>query len=335
MNVWVDVGARRAAEPRRSVRRACAALTLWAGVATAPPAQAQDSGSASIAAPSAAASQATVTVRPDRATVGDPIVVTARVSAPPGAIIEFPSVVNAAEAIEALDPRVVHVRRGGSEVVAEATWRLVAWDTGAHALPIGDATVTLNGTLTRVPLSTMILTVTSVLPADSSKRLPRPARDIIAVEAPWWDTWSPWLVPLLVLALVWAIWRRNRKERPAPPTARRDAERAFTRLEAGALGAAGEPAREVAIATEIIRDFLAARYPGADVALTTAELLPMVPLRAAADKATLAELLAFADLVKYARRHVNPREAEAFTARAHAWLATVTASESSAPSAAA
>ncbi len=266
------------------------------------------------------AQQATVTVKPERATVGDPVIVTARVSAPAGSVIEFPSVVNAGESVEALDPRIVHTRTGGNEVVSEATWRLVAWDTGAHALPIADATVTVGGVLTRVPLPTMVLTIESVLPADTSKRTPRPLRDVIAIQAPWWDRWSQYLVPLLVLALGWAIWKRNRKERPAPPTARRDADAAFTRLEAGALGAVGEPAREVAIATEIVRDYFAARHPDAHVSLTTAELLAVLPLRSSEERATLVELLAFADLVKYAKRVVNAREAAAFTERAHALL---------------
>ena len=271
------------------------------------------------------AQQATVTVKPERATVGDPVVVTARVSAPSGSLIEFPSVVNAGESVEALDPRVVHTRTGGNELVSEATWRLVAWDTGAHPLPIADATITIAGVLTRVPLPTMLLTIESVLPADTAKRTPRPHRDVIAIDPPWWDRWSQYLVPLLVLALAWAIWKRNRKERPAPPTARRDADAAFTRLEAGALGAAGEPAREVAIATEIVRDFLAARHPDARVSLTTAELLAVVLLRSEDNRTALAELLAFADLVKYAKRGVNAREAAAFTERAHALLGRMAA----------
>ncbi len=273
------------------------------------------------------APQATVTIKPERVTVGDPVVVTARVSAPIGAVIEFPSVVNAGESIEALDPRVVHVRTGGNEVVAEATWRVVAWDTGAHALPIADASVTTGGALTHIPLPTMMLTVESVLPADTSRRTPKPPRDVVAIDPPWWDTWSPLLVPLLVLLLGWAIWKRNRKERPAPPTARREADRAFERLESGSLGAVGEPAREVAIATEIVRDFLAARYAGAEVSLTTAELLALLPLRSTDVRHALGELLAFADLVKYARRAVNAREAADFTARAHALLGRIAATD--------
>lgn len=281
-----------------------------------------------------AAQQATVTVKPERATIGDPVVLTARVVAPVGSVIEFPSVVNVGESVEALDPRVVHVRAGGNEVVAEATWRLVAWDTGSHALPLADATITAGGVLTRVPLPTMMLAIESVLPVDTTKRAPKPHRDIVATEAPWWDRWSPIIVPLLVLALAWAIWKRNQRERPAPPTARRDADSAFERLEAGAIGAAGEPAREVAIATEIVRDFLAARFLGAEVSLTTAELIGLLPLRSSEVRTALLELLAFADFVKYAKRGVNAREAADYTARAHALLQRIAATAGDAQEAA-
>ena len=262
-----------------------------------------------------------VTVRPEHANVGDPVIVTARVTARAGSTIEFPAAVAVGEALEALDPRVVRVRTSGGEVVAEATWRLVAWDTGAHPLPLGDALVTTNEASERVPLATLLLTVESVLPADTARRAPRAARDVIMLPQPWWDVILPWFVPFLVVALGAAIWRRNRRDRPPPPTARREAERAFARLAEAAWGPAGEPAREVAIATEIVRDFLAARYPGAPVALTTAELVERLPPGSATTRAALVELLVTSDLVKYARHGVNADEAAAFAARARSVLA--------------
>lgn len=283
----------------------------------------------------AQAPAAEVRVHPERATVGEPVTVTARVTAPRGAVIEFPAVVGGGESVEALDPRVVRQREGGTEVVAEATWRVVAWDTGSHPLPLGDATISVRGVLTRVPLPTMMLAVASVLPVDAAEREPRPARDIVEVAAPWWDAWMPWLVPLLALGLAAALWRRNRRDRPAPEVGALDAERAFARLNSGALAATGEPGREVAIATEIVRDFLAARFEGAGIALTTSEVLAALPLRSTPTRAMIAEVLTFADLVKYARRTVSPAEAVAFTRRAHAVVTQVLATEGGATPAAA
>ena len=91
------------------------------------------------------------------------------------------------------------------------------------------------------------------------------------------------------------------------------AERAFTSLASGALANTGESGREVAIATEIVRDYLAARFDGAAISLTTAEVLAMLPLRSPEARQHLTDLLAFADLVKYARRGVSAPEAAAFT----------------------
>lgn len=267
-------------------------------------------------ADAARAQEAQVMVRPPRARVGDPVVLVATVRAPAGARIEFPPVVNAAESVEALDPRVVRTHREGALEVAEATWRLVAWDTGQQALPLGDAVVTVGSAVTRLPLATQVVAVETVLPRDTARRDPRPARDVVDTGRPWYDVILPWLVPLVVLALAWGIWRRNRRERPPAPTEARDAEAAFARLEAARLGGVGEPGREVAIATEIVRDFLAARYDGADVALTTAEVTRWVAPGDGAVRAAVADLLAWADLVKYARRPVNADEAAAFVARA-------------------
>ena len=277
------------------------------------------------------APSAEVTVRPERATIGDPVTVTARVSAPRGAVIEFPAVVGGGESVEALDPRVVHVRTGGNEVVAEATWRVVAWDTGAHPLPLGDATVTVDGAMVRVPLATLLLTVVSVLPADTAQRTPRAARDIVESPTPWWDAYLPWLVPLLLVAFAVAMWRRNRRDRPAAPVGGPVAERAFTSLASGALANTGESGREVAIATEIVRDYLAARFDGAAISLTTAEVLAMLPLRSPEARQQLTDLLAFADLVKYARRGVSAPEAAAFTERARSVVMQLRASEGEAP----
>ncbi|MBI3791222.1 MAG: hypothetical protein HY275_10135 [Gemmatimonadetes bacterium] len=265
------------------------------------------------ATPDASGPAVMVTVRPERARIGDPIVLVATVRAPAGATVEFPSVVNASESVDALDPRVVRVQARDGAVLAEATWRLVAWDTGTLALPLADAVVTTAGVATRVPLGARVVIVQSVLPADTSKREPRPVRAIVDTGRPWYDVVLPWLVPVVALFLGYLIWRRNRRERPPPPAAERAADRAFAQLAAGAFGAIGEPGREVAIATEIVRDFLAARFPGAEVALTTAEVAAHLPLRDPAVRTALTELLTFADLVKYARRGVNAEEAQAFT----------------------
>ena len=79
----------------------------------------------------------------------------------------------------------------------------------------------------------------------------------------------------------------------------------FERIEALRLLDAGERGRYVALVIEVLRDYFAARYAQASLALTSTELsrsmreLPQVPGE------RLTRLLTEADLIKFARRPVS------------------------------
>ncbi|MBI2796443.1 MAG: hypothetical protein HYX65_07060 [Gemmatimonadetes bacterium] len=267
--------------------------------------------------------RADVALGPDTATVGDPVTLVARVTAPAGATIEFPVAVATGDDVEALDPRLVEARTSGGATVAVATWRVVGWRPGSRALPLGEAVVTLGAQQWRLPLETRTVVVRSVLPADTARRVPRPARDALAVAGPWWERWWPVALALVALLLAVRAWKRRRRSAAIAPEAA--AVLSLDRLDALALAAAGEPAREVALAAEIVRVSLMARWPEAVTGLTTAEVGEVAYRRIGPLAEDVLALLAEADLVKFARRPVTADESRAYAVRARRVLGELAA----------
>ena len=262
-----------------------------------------------------------VLVQPETTTVGDPVVVTARIWAPVGAVVEFPAVVAAGDAVAALDPRVGAVHAGARETMTEATYRLVGWKIGTFALPLGDAVVTRGGAAMKVELRARSVVIRSVLPADTAKRVPRPARAMWEFVAPWWQALVPWLGAIAAALLAWIVWRRRQRHRRRDRTLAvrdplADAEAAFDRLDGHGFAAGGEPGRHVALAAETVRDYLAARYTDAPTALTSTEVVALLRVRRGVPGDRLGALLQDADLVKFARRAFTPADATAFAAHA-------------------
>jgi hypothetical protein len=160
-----------------------------------------------------------------------------------------------------------------------AVYRVAAWDVGDLAIPFGAIVVRdADGTVRRVAPGALRVRVRSVLPADSGQRVPKAARLPLPDAGLWW---LPMLLALLallaVVALVsWLVVRALRRGRAAPTagvTAYESAIAGFDRLEAARLVPHGERGRHVALAVEVLRDYLAARLPEASLALTGRELV--------------------------------------------------------------
>jgi hypothetical protein len=248
-----------------------------------------------------------VRVAPDTVTVGQHFLVTLRVRVPRGAQIGFPVGPDSGRSVEAVDPRVVARAADTTALDETATYRLVAWDTGATTAHLGEVVVSLSGADRRYPVTGDSLYVSSVLPRDTALQVPKPARDILVAGRPWWFWLLLALAALALLGLLIWWWRRRRRARAVPPAVEpyEEATRAFQRIEALGLVEAGERGRYVALHVEVLRDYLAARVSPARLSLTATELLdavrdvPMVPV------ARLAPVLAEADLIKFARRPVT------------------------------
>ncbi|HEX6966160.1 MAG TPA: hypothetical protein VF166_10200 [Gemmatimonadaceae bacterium] len=246
-----------------------------------------------------------ISVRPDTVTVGQHFEVLVRVRAPMGATIAFPAGPDSGASIEAIDPRTVTTFDDTAAVEQTARYVLAAWDTGAVHTTLGTVVVTAGGVRRMIPVDSTVVHVHSVLPADTSLRVPKPARGILDARAPWW----PWLVAALVaLALILLLlwwWLRRRRPVPAELGAYARAEQAFARIDALRLLEAGERGRFVALNIEVLREYLAARVAVAHRSLTSTELLRALRDERALPSERLAPVLAEADLVKFARRPVS------------------------------
>ena len=255
--------------------------------------------------------KAGVTIAPDSVRIGDPFRVTIGVRAPAGAAIEFPRAMDSTAAVQSLDP--VAVRTSADTTAAEqyADYRVAAWDIGRQPIRIDDVLVRYEGQVRRISITGESVFVRSVLPADSAKRVPKPPRALIELNAfPWW-LWLLIAAAIVATMLLLWWWLHRRKQPPAPvivdPYARAEAE--FQRIEALGLLDAGERGRYVTLMIEVLRDYLAARYAEAMLSLTSSELqrtlhdVPHVP------QDRLTRLLTEADLIKFARRPVSGERA--------------------------
>ena len=275
----------------------------------------------------AVAVQMGYTVEPDTVTVGDPFRLIVRVRAPLGASVAFPAGPDSGAAVEALDPRQEQQGPDSTSLEVTAGWRLAAWDTGDQLLRLGDIVVRADGREHRIPLSALKVHVRSVLPADTTLRIPKPQRALFEFGRPWWH----WLLAILaaigIIGLLWWWYRRRKRRKGEVEDPFVEAESEFERIERLGLVEAGERGRYVALMVEVLRTYLARRIPEAHQALTTSELLisvresPTVPVN------RLALVLADADLVKFARRATTAERARELGAEARGIVGAIHAAE--------
>jgi hypothetical protein len=248
-------------------------------------------------------------VTPDTVLVGQPFNLFIKVLAPQGVRFEFP-----AGPDTATQNGILPIELRGEKIVsmlgdtAVALYHLVAWDIGTQPLRFPDVRVTFQGQERRPPLGGASVFVKSVLPADTSLRVPKPARPLIVLPVINWLLWLGVLAAAIAAVLLWwAWWRwRNRPKPPIDPYAR--AQQEFARIEARHLLEDGRYAEYFAAMVDVTREYLAARVPGVRRSDTTTELLRAMNPGAGAES-ELPRLLEQADLVKFARADTTLEEA--------------------------
>ena len=257
--------------------------------------------------------QAGVSKSADTVTVGQPFEVRVRVRAPLGSRLRFPDNPDSSATVQARDPRTVVTTDSVRFVDQTATYRVAAWDVGSQPIVIGNVSVaTPSGAERPVVLGTLSVFVRSVLPADTALRVPKPARPIWETKVfPWWLL-AAILAAIAVGVAIW--WWLRRRRRPVPavqvdPYVR--AQREFIRLESMGLVDAGERTRFVALAVEVLRDYLAARDPAASLALTSRELVAVLRRSPTVPAEQLSRVLHEADLAKFARFTLGEERARA------------------------
>ena len=248
-------------------------------------------------------------VKPDTVLIAQPFDLFIKVLAPKGVRFEFPlgpdtTTQNGVRPIELRGEKIVTMLGD----TAVALYHLVAWDLGTQSLRFPDVVIRYEGQERRAPLADANVFVKSVLPADTSLRVPKPPRPLIVLPVFNWLLWAGILAAVIALVLVWWAWRRWRN-RPRPPIdAYVHAQQQFARVDARKLIDKGEPEEYVAAMVDVVREYLAARVQGVRRSNTSTELLrAMRP--ADGVEAQLPGILERADMVKFARADVTKDEA--------------------------
>lgn len=262
----------------------------------------------------------TARITPEAVGVGQPVVVELRVRAPIGAEVRFPVLPDSSEIVEPLDPRSIRDASSGTMLDRTATYRLIAWDTGQRVVRFGDITVVRDGAAVTYPVRLPTLRVRSVLPADTTKRIPRPARALFTIGGGWWRLWVALAVILTLGWFAWRAWRKRRHSRavqgPDPSSVAADGFAHAARL---GLLEAGEHGRFALTHVDVMRRYLGARFPQAGPsrtarevaeALTSAEF-PILPDR-------VVELLLRSEPIAFARATVSADEAKRIAVEASA-----------------
>jgi hypothetical protein len=258
--------------------------------------------------------QAGITLERDTVTVGDVVRLTVRIRAPHGSTINFPAAVDSLGPVQSLAPPTV--TDGADTATASdriAIYRLAAWDIGRQPIKLGEVLVQTDEGERRVALDLPSLFVKSVLPADTTLRIPKPARPLIEMRAPipWWWWLVAAVVALVVGLLAWWWARRNRRDgaRTGDPYA--DAKASFERVEKLKLIEAGEPGRHAALMTDVLRRYLAERFSEVSLAQTSHELLTAVRGVPTVSYESLRTLLSAVDPVKFAAAPLGADRARA------------------------
>ncbi|MDQ2767235.1 MAG: hypothetical protein M3Y30_08775, partial [Gemmatimonadota bacterium] len=248
-------------------------------------------------------------VSPDTVLIGQPFNLFIKVRAPAGVRFEFP---NGPDTTTQNGIRPVELR--GEKLVtmladtAVALYHLTAWDIGVQPLRFPDVRISFAGQERRLPLGGASVFVKSVLPADTSLRVPKPPRPVIVLPAFNWLLWLALLAAAIVAGLLGWAWRRYRNKPKAPVDPYARAQQEFARIEQRRLLEDGNCQEYYASMVDVVREYLAARVPGVRRSNTSTELLRTMQPRDGVE-AELPRLLDRGDLVKFARVKVPLEEA--------------------------
>ena len=248
-------------------------------------------------------------VTPDTVIIGQPFNLFVKIAAQKGVRFEFPAgpdttMKNGVRPIELSGEKIVSMLGD----TAVALYHLLAWDVGTQPLRIPDVRVTFAGEARLLPLAGASVFVKSVLPADTSLRVPKPPRPLIVLPVFNWWLWLALLAAIIVVTLLWWAWRRYRSRPPVPVDPYVRAQRELEDIERMGLLESGRGREYLALIVDVAREYLAARVRGVRRSDTTSELLRAMQPRDGVE-AELSPLLERADLVKFARADISAGDA--------------------------
>lgn len=220
----------------------------------------------------ARSAQVTATVSADTVGAGQPFVVQLRVRAPKSAIVKFPALPDSTDAIEPIDPLSIADTPDDAQLDRTASYRVAAWEVGRRVPHFAPIVVTVAGASMGYEVTVPGVFVLATLPADSTLQIARDARDPVSLPS---GLWRLWVVLAIVGGLSYAYVRQRRvrpPKVPAAPEAFVVASAEFRALEALGLADAGEHGRHLIAHTDVLRAYLARRFPEAVASLTVVEL---------------------------------------------------------------
>lgn len=253
--------------------------------------------------------QAGKVVRPDTVEVGDPFVLTVTVEAPTGSRIEWPAIADSNAAVVMTEPvKVTDAGAGPGGRREQAEYVLSAWQLGSLPLGLPNAIVRVGDAVAQVPLADASVFVRSVLPADTSLQVPRPARDPFLRVTPWWQRWLIAALILMTLGLLWWVSRRFRQRSAAIPAVQTNpylqALDEFERIGCLGLVDAGEAGLHAALSIDVLRAYIEARNPDAAMSCTSDELTAVLQSDQRFPQDRLRSLLSDGDQIKFAGRQI-------------------------------
>lgn len=291
-------------------------FTLFGGVAAA---QTPPAAPAAAAAAAADPGAPTVAARLDRnsAHVGDPITLTITAVAKKGVPVNLPNVVEV-DPFAVLDRSESETDLGDGRVKREFALKIAAYEPGPQTVPAVEVTyVGGNGDVRQTRTQPIELKIASLLANEPEPQLKENAGPVVVLKQ---DLKLVYIAGGLLAAalgalVTWLVVRRMRQRvvvRPGPPP-RPAHEIALERLDRlgsyGFLENADNRPFYFAV-SEIIRDYLGARFGFDSLELTTDELMAELQRRAGREL-VLAEIgrwLQACDLVKFAKTSPTAQE---------------------------
>lgn len=253
-------------------------------------------------------------------TIGTPFRYTVEVSAPSAIQIDMPQLNGAIGDFQIVDFGQEPNREVGGATVRRRWYRLVTYETGEHRVPGPSIPYRgLDGEQHWVGVPDTTVVVQSLVDAAGATP-PSDVRDIKGPVAKPRD-YTPllWLGAgvAALLALLALLVRRLRRPRaaagPPPRPVHELALEALAQLERAGLIDAGRYEEFYVRLSSIVRAYIEARFRLRAPEMTTEEFLQAAQRRARlppAHRALLGQFLGEADLVKFARHHPTPADAE-------------------------
>jgi hypothetical protein len=216
-------------------------------------------------------------------------------------------------------------QRTDSAGIARIVIPMVAWVPGPGGSAQGEVRLTArDGTVNTVPITIPLPFVGAVLPADSTR--PRGPRDVVDVPRPPLP-WAWILAALLALALLagWMWIRRKGGGTRVAADARQHALTELDRVRASGLAESGDLEGFYARTSAVLREFMASTDPRLGVDLTSRELMDRLSRNGSRpdELDRLADVLADADLAKFARRAPSADRALDDWGAARRWVETL------------